>query len=63
MEPALAVGISITVIMLSALIFDRLRLPHVLGVLVAGIFVGPYSPIAGLNLLGLDFGSIIITDP
>ncbi|MFA6328791.1 MAG: cation:proton antiporter [Candidatus Micrarchaeia archaeon] len=63
MEAALAVGISITVIMISAFIFDRLRLPHVLGVLVAGILVGPFSPIAGLNLLGLDFGTIIITDP
>ena len=63
MEPALAVGISITVIMISALIFDRLRLPHILGVLTAGILVGPYSPIAGLNILGLDFGTMIITDP
>ncbi len=63
MEPALAVGISITVIMLSALIFDRLRLPHILGVLAAGILVGPYSPIAGLSFLGLNFANIIITDP
>lgn len=62
MEPALAVGISITVIMLSALIFDRLRYPHILGVLVAGILVGPFSPIAGISLLGLDFSNIIITN-
>ena len=63
MEPALAVGISITVIMLSALLFERLRLPLILGVLVAGILIGPYSPLAGINLLGFDFGKIIITDP
>ena len=63
MEPALAVGISITVIMLSALIFDRLRLPHILGVLTAGILIGPFSPIAGLSLFGLNFGQMIITDP
>ncbi|MFA6214109.1 MAG: cation:proton antiporter, partial [Candidatus Micrarchaeia archaeon] len=62
MEPALAVGISITVIMLSALIFDRLRMPHILGVLAAGILIGPHSPIAGFSLLGLDFGNIIITE-
>ena len=63
MEPALAVGISITVIMLSALLFERLRLPYILGVLVAGMIIGPYSPLAGAHLLGIDFGKIIITDP
>jgi len=63
MEPALAVGISITVIMLSALIFDRLRFPHILGVLIAGILIGPFSPIAGLSIFGIDFGQIIITEP
>jgi len=63
MEPALAVGISITVIMLSALFFDKLRLPHILGVLAAGILIGPYSPIAGISILGLDFSNIIITEP
>ena len=63
MEPALAVGISITVIMLSALIFERLRLPYILGVLAAGMLVGPYSPLAGTQFLGLDFSKIIITDP
>ncbi len=63
MEPALAVGISITVIMLSALIFDRLKLPNILGVLVAGILMGPFSPLAGANILGLDMGKFIITEP
>ncbi|MCX6770208.1 MAG: cation:proton antiporter [Candidatus Micrarchaeota archaeon] len=63
MEAALAVGISITVIMLSALVFDRLRLPHILGVLVAGMLIGPFSPLAGTELFGINFSSIIITDP
>ncbi|MCX6772494.1 MAG: cation:proton antiporter [Candidatus Micrarchaeota archaeon] len=63
MEPALAVGISITVIMLSALIFERLKLPSILGVLAAGMLVGPYSPLAGVNIMGVDFGTIIISDP
>ena len=63
MEAALAVGISITVIMLSALLFDRLRLPNILGVLVAGMLMGPYSPLASVNFLGVDFGKIIIADP
>ncbi len=63
MEAALAVGISITVIMLTSLLFDRLRLPNILGVLVAGILMGPHSPIAGVNLFGLDFGNIVIADP
>ncbi len=63
MEPALAVGISITVIMLSALIFNRLRLPHVLGVLVAGMLFGPFSPLAGVSLFGLELDQVIITEP
>ena len=63
MDAGLAVGISITVIMLSALIFERLRLPYILGVLVAGMLIGPYSPLAGMNILGIDFSRIIITDP
>jgi len=63
MEAALAVGISITVIMLSALLFDRLKLPNILGVLVAGMLMGPYSPLASVNLMGADFGNIIIAEP
>lgn len=63
MEPALAVGISVTVIMLSALLFERLKLPYILGVLVAGMIIGPYSPFAGTDIFGLDFGKIIITEP
>lgn len=63
MEAALAVGISITVIMLTSLLFDRLKLPNILGVLFAGILMGPHSPLAGVSLLGLDFGGIIIADP
>jgi len=63
MEPALAVGISITVIMLSALVFERFRLPLILGMLFAGILIGPFSPLAGVEIFGFDFGKIIITDP
>jgi len=63
MEPALAVGISITVIMLSALVFERFRLPLILGMLFAGILIGPFSPLAGVQIFGFDFGKIIITDP
>ena len=63
MDAALAVGISITVIMLTSLLFDRLKLPNILGVLVAGILMGPHSPLAGVSVFGLNFGNIIIADP
>ncbi|MEM4633764.1 MAG: cation:proton antiporter, partial [Candidatus Anstonellaceae archaeon] len=63
MEAAVAVGISITVIMLSAILFDKLRLPNILGALAAGMLVGPYSPLAKANFFGVDFSSIIITEP
>ena len=59
----MAVGISVTVIMLSALLFDRLKLPHILGVLVAGILIGPFSPLAGVTLFGMHFQNVIISDP
>jgi Kef-type K+ transport system membrane component KefB len=63
MEPALAVGISVTVIMLSALLFDRLKLPSILGVLAAGILMGPFSPLAGANFFGIEMNRLIIFDP
>ncbi|MCX8174605.1 MAG: cation:proton antiporter [Candidatus Micrarchaeota archaeon] len=63
MEPAFAVGIAVSVIMLSALIFDRLRLPSILGMLAAGMLIGPFSPLVGLELFGIRFSNIIIEDP
>ncbi|VVC02267.1 Glutathione-regulated potassium-efflux system protein KefB [uncultured archaeon] len=63
MDAALAVGISITVIMLSALVFERLKLPLILGVLLAGILMGPSSPLAGISIFGFQFSTILISDP
>ncbi|MEM4348394.1 MAG: cation:proton antiporter [Candidatus Anstonellaceae archaeon] len=63
MEPAFAVGISITVIMFFALIFERLGLPLILGVLIAGMLVGPYSPLAELEWMGFRFSSLLISNP
>jgi len=63
MDAPVAVGISVTVIMLSALIFDRLKLPNILGVLLAGMLMGPFSPLAGLDFFGVHLGDVIIADP
>ncbi|MEM4554357.1 MAG: cation:proton antiporter [Candidatus Anstonellaceae archaeon] len=63
MEPAFAVGISITVIMLFALLFERLGMPLILGVLIAGMLVGPYSPLAGTEWMGFNFNSLLISNP
>jgi len=62
MEAALAVGISITVIMLCALFFDRFRLPNILGFLIAGILIGQNSPLYGFELFGFQFKNLIISD-
>ncbi|MCX8194488.1 MAG: cation:proton antiporter [Candidatus Micrarchaeota archaeon] len=63
MDAPLAVGISVTVIMLFALFFDRFRLPTILGVLLAGIIIGPSSPLAGAEVLGIRLNNIMISDP
>ncbi|GEM_PF-935704 len=62
MEPALTIGLSITAILMLALIAKRFRLPLVIGFLIAGSLVGPYSPIANIEFLGLNTNSMIITD-
>ena len=62
MEPALTIGLSITAIFVLALLARKFRLPLVIGVLIAGSLVGPYSPIANIELFGVSTNSMIITD-
>ncbi|MCX8197497.1 MAG: cation:proton antiporter [Candidatus Micrarchaeota archaeon] len=62
MEPALAVGISVSVIMLFALLFEKLRLPLILGILLAGMLIGPHSPLAELKWGDFSFSNLIIFD-
>ncbi len=63
MEPGAVVGVSITVILISALFMERFRLPMVLGVLIAGTMIGPSSPIKGLSIGPIDMKDVVINDP
>ena len=60
MDQMLVLGLSITVIFFFAMISYRLRWPLVLGVLVAGMLVGPASPLAGVKLGPIDISMFII---
>ena len=42
--------IVMVIILLAPVLLNRLKIPHIVGMIVAGIFVGPY----GLNILASD---------
>lgn len=49
-DPVLIFFIVLVIILLSPLLLNKLRIPHIIGMIVAGIVVGPY----GIGLLALD---------
>src|SRR5690554_3027250 len=55
-DPVLKFLIILVVILVIPILSDRLRLPHLLGMILAGVVIGPY----GLNLLARD-SSIILS--
>ncbi|MDE1798281.1 MAG: cation:proton antiporter, partial [Candidatus Micrarchaeota archaeon] len=61
MEAGLVIGLSITTILVFGLLMERVRLPMVLGVLLAGALIGPASPLKGLVLGPLDLSALVIT--
>ncbi|VVB58918.1 Glutathione-regulated potassium-efflux system protein KefB [Candidatus Anstonella stagnisolia] len=62
MEPIFIIAISVTAILLISLLAQRLRMPLVLGLLVAGILVGPASPLKGFQLGPFSFSDVLITE-
>lgn len=62
MEPIFIIAVSVTAILLISLITERLRLPLVLGLLLAGMLVGPASPLQWLHLGPFSFSNFIITE-
>ncbi|MDE6489280.1 MAG: cation:proton antiporter [Paramuribaculum sp.] len=58
-SPVLIFLIVLAIILLVPMLLNRLKIPHVIGMIVAGIIVGPY----GFNILARDmsfevFGSV-----
>ncbi len=49
-DPVLIFFIVLVIILLSPLLLNRLRIPHIIGMIVAGVVVGPY----GIGLLDRD---------
>lgn len=49
-DPTLIFFVVLLMILLSPIIMGRLRIPHIIGMVLAGVFVGKY----GLNILGRD---------
>ncbi len=49
--------------MLFSLLMERVRLPMVLGVLLAGAMMGPASPLRGVQIGPLDFGILVVDEP
>lgn len=49
-DPVLIFFIVLVIILLSPLLLNKLRIPHIIGMIVAGIVVGPY----GIGLLARD---------
>jgi Kef-type K+ transport system membrane component KefB len=62
MEPGLIVGISVIAIMLFGLLMERFRLPMVIGVLLAGAFMGPASPLKDVSLGPINLSMLVISD-
>ena len=49
-DPTLIFFVVLLMILLSPIIMGRLRIPHIIGMVLAGVLVGKY----GLNILGRD---------
>lgn len=63
MEPGLVIGLSITMILVFAIVMERFRLPMVLGVLMAGMVMGPSSPLRGVVIGPFPLDALIIDEP
>src|SRR5690606_18993370 len=55
-DPVFKFLVILLIILLVPIVSDRLRLPHLLGMIIAGVIIGPF----GLNLLARD-SSIILS--
>src|SRR3989338_7521417 len=62
MEPIFIIAVSVTAILLISLLTEKMRLPLVLGLLLAGILVGPASPLKSLQIGPFSLSNVIITE-
>lgn len=55
-DPVLVLSVALSVILLVPLLFERLRMPGLVGLIIAGIVIGPH----GLNLIARDRSIILL---
>ena len=55
-HPVLKFMVILVIILIAPIIFNRIKIPHILGLIIAGAIIGPF----GINLLQRD-GSIILS--
>ena len=54
--------VSIIAMLVTGLIARSLRMPAILGILLAGTLLGPFSPLAGHELIGFPLDSLIVKE-
>ena len=54
-DPVLKFFIILVIILFAPLLLDRLKIPHLLGLIIAGAVIGPH----GLNLVVRDSGIVM----
>ncbi|VVB66615.1 Glutathione-regulated potassium-efflux system protein KefB [Candidatus Gugararchaeum adminiculabundum] len=61
-DPILTFGLCVAAIALVTVVMNRLKLPFVIGLLFAGIMFGPFSPLAGINVAGVQVKNFLVGD-
>ena len=61
-NPVLIFFIVLSIILLAPILLNKFRIPHIIGLIIAGIIIGPH----GLNLLARDssfeiFGQVVFS--
>jgi Kef-type K+ transport system membrane component KefB len=54
-NPVIIFSLVLFIILFAPIIFDKIRVPHIIGLIMAGIIIGPY----GLNLLRRDASMVL----
>ena len=54
-NPVIIFSLVLFIILFAPILFDKIKVPHIIGLIIAGIIIGPY----GLNLLLRD-SSIVL---
>ena len=54
-NPVIIFSLVLFIILFAPILFDKIKVPHIIGLIIAGIIIGPY----GLNLLLRDSSMVL----